>query len=78
MYAVATLDQRAIRLPYAAPQVDLRRREIEEEPLAPIVAVLGFVAFAVVMVWGAWCVAQGGNFYFGFTWERGFVVSCWR
>ena len=78
MYAVATLDQRAIRLPYLAPRVDLRRRELEEEPIAPIVVVLGFVAFAVVMAWGAWCISQGGNFFFSASWDKGIVVYCYR
>jgi hypothetical protein len=77
MYAVATLDQRAIRLPYLAPQVDLRRRELGEEPAVPVFAILGFVAFAVVMAWGAWCsFVTHGNFYFGYDPARGFVVAC--
>jgi hypothetical protein len=78
MYAVASLNQRAFRLPYAAPQVDLRRRELDEEPALIAFAVLGLVALAIVLAWGAWCVLQGGSFYFSYQWPTGFIVWCYR
>ncbi|MDQ2912513.1 MAG: hypothetical protein M3T56_04570 [Chloroflexota bacterium] len=78
MYADARLEQRAMRLPYAAPRVDLGDRDLEDEPAVPIVAVLGLVAFGVVLAWGAWCVSTGGNFYFSYTWPLGIVVTCTR
>jgi hypothetical protein len=78
MYAVATLDPRAVRLPYAAPRVDLRGRELEEEPAVPVMAVLGLVVIGVVLAWGAGCVISGGNFYFHYDFPLGFTVWCYR
>lgn len=54
--------------------VDLASRRLQMD--RGWVIVLGFVALAVVLAWGAWCVSTGGSFHFSFSWLRGFTISC--
>ena len=57
-----------------APHADLTSRRLFESHGWFIV--LGFVAFAVVMAYGVYCAAIGGNFYWSFGIFQGFTVRC--
>ena len=77
MTALAVLDgYGSAGMAYAAPRIDLRERETEEEQVAWVI-VLGFVALAVVSIYAFYCTASGGSFYVNFSWTQGFTVACY-
>jgi hypothetical protein len=61
-------------VPWAEPAIDLVERRLMVS--RGWIIVLGFVAFVVVMAYGAYCTSSGGSFSFTFGWLTGFTVKC--
>lgn len=75
MSAVVSTTVLEMNLVMSQLSVDLAERRLRANHAWMIV--LGFVAFVVVLAWGAYCVSTGGKFYWSFSIFQGFVIRCY-